>query len=57
VEVKLNTFLILESVRGECRLTLRPFDAPEIVPIGQEVVWASEPVTTLWRREKSLASG
>jgi hypothetical protein len=25
------------------------------VPIGEETGWASEPVWTLWRREKSLA--
>jgi hypothetical protein len=25
-----------------------------LVPIGQEAVWASEPVWALWKREKSL---
>jgi hypothetical protein len=34
------------------RLTSRK-EAP--VPIGQKGVWVSEPVRTLWKREKSLA--
>jgi hypothetical protein len=25
------------------------------LPIGEEVRWASEPVWTMWRKEKSLA--
>jgi hypothetical protein len=56
VEVKLNTFLTF-ALEGSVGFTLRPFVTPEIVPVGQEVVWVSETVRMLWKREKFLAFG